>query len=107
MHASEKIKVAIDGWEGSPLVAYLDPVGVPTIYKGFTNRSKIATEMIGKIIPGKTKITKEQGEKIYTKMLALEYEPYIDMPGAKQHEFDVGVSTVWNLGPKSQSWTWR
>lgn len=106
MKASKKIRVALDGWEGDVLTCYLDPVGIPTIGKGFTNRSAVLTAMLGKLKPGVTKITKEQSDKIFSEMLTQEYEPMIDMPGAKQHEFDVGVSTVWNLGPKSQKWNW-
>jgi GH24 family phage-related lysozyme (muramidase) len=106
MDASKKIRVALDGWEGDVLTCYLDPVGIPTIGKGFTNRSKVLTEMLGKLKPGVTKITKEQSDKIFSVMLDKEYEPMVNMPGARQHEFDVGVSTVWNLGPKSQGWKW-
>lgn len=106
MKASKEIRVAIDGWEGDVLTCYLDPVGVPTIGKGFTNGSRVLTEMLGKLKPGVTKITKEQSDKIFEAMLSDEYEPAVNMPGAQQHEFDVGVSTVWNLGPKSQTWTW-
>jgi len=106
MRASAKIRKAMDGWEGNVLTCYLDPVGIPTIGKGFTNRSRVLTEMLGKIKPGVTKITAKQSDQIFSEMLTREYEPMINMPGAKQHEFDTGVSTVWNLGPRSQNWNW-
>lgn len=106
MRASTKIRKALDGWEGDVLICYLDPVGIPTIGKGFTNRSRVLTEMLGKLKPGVTKITLKQSDQIFSQMLIREYEPMIDMPNAKQHEYDVGVSTVWNLGPRSQKWNW-
>ena len=106
MRSSNKIRTALDGWEGNVLTCYLDPVGIPTIGKGFTNRSKILTDMLGKLKPGVTKITSGQSDKIFSAMLQKEYEPFVNMVGAQQHEFDVGVSTVWNLGPKSQTWNW-
>ena len=94
--------------EGNPLTAYRDPVGVPTIGTGFTNGSRVVTEMLGKIVPGKTKITASQSDRIFAEMLQDEYEPPVEkgMPGAKQHEFDAGVSVVFNLGPRAMGWRW-
>jgi len=94
--------------EGNPLTCYLDPVGIPTIGTGFTNRSRVLTEMVGKLVPGKTKITKAQSDRIMQEMLEREYEPPVikGMPGAKSHEFDCGVSVCWNLGPRSLNWRW-
>ena len=106
MKPSKKLLVALKAWEGDVLTCYLDPVGIPTIGQGFTNASKILTDMVGKLVPGVTKITSEQSETILMHMLTKEYVPMVDMPGAKQNEFDVGISTVWNLGPKSQTWNW-
>lgn len=106
MKSSKEIREALDGWEGNVLTCYLDPVGIPTIGKGFTNRSAVLTAMLGQLKPGVTKITAEQSDKIFAAMLVEEYEPFVDMKGAAQHEFDVGVSTVWNLGPRSQTWNW-
>lgn len=106
MRSSTKIRKAMDGWEGDVLTCYLDPVNIPTIGKGFTNRSAVLTEILGKLKPGVTKITAKQSDQIFSEMLTREYEPMINMPGADQHEYDVGVSTVWNLGPRSQKWNW-
>ena len=94
--------------EGVVLTCYLDPVGIPTIGMGFTNRSKVLTSMVGKLKPGKTKITLKQADRVLDEMLGKEYEPPVvkGMPGAKQHEFDCGVSVCWNLGPKSLGWKW-
>lgn len=106
MDTSERGRAFIRAHEGNPLTAYLDPVGVPTIGVGFTNASKVATEMLGKIVPGKTKITAAQSDSIFAAMLDREYEPKINMPGAKQHEFDCGASVVWNLGGGAMNWQW-
>lgn len=94
--------------EGNPLTAYLDPVNIPTIGVGFTERSAVVRRMLGKIVPGKTKITAEQSDRIFAAMLDEEYEPPVEsgMPGAKQHEFDAGVSVVFNLGPQAIDWQW-
>lgn len=106
MDTSLKGRAFLRAHEGDVLTAYLDPVGVPTIGVGFTNKSRIATQMLGKIVPGKTKITREQSDRILREMLDKEYEPLVDMPGAKQHEFDAGVSVVWNLGGRAMDWQW-
>lgn len=108
MDTSQQGREFIRLHEGNPLTAYLDPVGVPTIGTGFTNGSATVTKMLGKIVAGKTKITASQSDRIFAAMLAEEYEPPVakGMPGAKQHEFDAGVSVCVNLGPKSQTWTW-
>ena len=108
----------IHGHEGNPLTAYLDPVGVPTIGAGATNRSRIATAYLkaigvpnGKIIAGKTKITSKQSEQMFAEMLDKEYEKFVidGMPKDKsiaQHQFDAMVSAVYNLGPKFMGWRW-
>lgn len=108
MDTSQQGREFIRLHEGNPLTAYLDPVGVPTIGTGFTNGSVVVTKMLGKIVAGKTKITASQSDRIFAAMLAEEYEPPVakGMPGARQHEFDAGVSVCVNLGPKSQTWTW-
>lgn len=108
MDTSQQGREFIRMHEGNPLTAYLDPVGIPTIGTGFTNGSSVVTKMLGKIVAGKTKITASQSDRIFAAMLEDEYEPPVakGMPGAKQHEFDAGVSVCFNLGPKSQTWTW-
>lgn len=106
MNASHEIRHELDLWEGNVLTCYRDPVGIPTIGKGFTAASAVLRKHIPKLIPGKTKITAAQSDAIFAEMLDKEYEPMVDMPSAKQHEFDVGVSLVWNLGPKSMKWKW-
>jgi len=94
--------------EGVVHTCYLDSVNVATIYVGFTRHSAVVRRELGKLVPGKTKITKEEGDRILKLMLAEEYEPPVvaGMPNAKPYEFDVGTSVCWNLGPKSMSWNW-
>ncbi|MEF2550011.1 peptidoglycan-binding protein [Aurantimonas sp. A2-1-M11] len=108
MDTSVQGRAFIRAHEGNPLTAYRDPVGIPTIGTGFTNGSRVVTEMLGKIVPGKTKITARQSDIIFAAMLQDEYEPPVEkgMPGAKQHEFDAGVSVVFNLGPRAMGWRW-
>lgn len=107
MDTSKKGRDYIVAHEGLVLTGYLDPVGVPTIGIGFTNRSSVARSMLGKIKPG-MKITRAQAMRVFKEMLDVEYEPPVEkaMPGAKQHEFDVGVDCCWNLGPRSLQWKW-
>lgn len=105
--------------EGEVLTGYLDPVRVPTIGTGATNSSRIATAFLkaigvprGKIVPGKTKITKAQSDQMFAAMLQGEYEPPVErtMAGGKrpprQHEFDAAVSVTYNLGPRALGWVW-
>ena len=100
--------------EGNPLTCYLDPVGVPTIGQGFTMRSRACREALAKIgikklIPGKTKITAAQSDKILAHALAAEFEPAVvrgSPDRRKQHEMDAGASVVYNLGTGAMKWNW-
>lgn len=108
MNTSDKGRAFIRAHEGDVLTAYLDPVGVPTVGVGFTNRAPTVTQMLGKITPGKTKITPEQSDKVFRAVLAADFEPDVakGMPGAKQHEFDAGASASYNLGVQALDWKW-
>jgi len=101
--------------EGNPLTAYLDPVGVPTIGIGFTMRSaavrrELAKIGITKLVPGKTKITPEQSDRIFEAALNEEFGPSVaaKLPKRKvqQHQFDACVSASYNLGLKFMGWRW-
>ncbi|MDW9467210.1 glycoside hydrolase family protein [Sinorhizobium meliloti] len=102
------------GHEGNPLTCYLDPVGIPTIGTGFTMRSAavrraLAALGITKLVPGKTKITAEQSDAIFTAVLADEFEPAVvsESPkDRKQHQMDAAVSAIYNLGAGAMEWTW-
>jgi lysozyme len=108
MQTSDKGRAFIRAHEGDVLTAYLDPVGVPTIGVGFTNRTPTVTKLLGKLKPGKTKITRAQSDEIFGKVLAADFEPAVNkgMPGAEQHEFDCGASVSWNLGKGAMGWRW-
>lgn len=100
--------------EGNPLTCYLDPVRVPTIGTGFTMRSKavraaLAKRGITKLVPGKTRITKEQSDEILLEVLAAEFEPAVvagSRPSRKQHQMDAATSVVFNLGTGAMGWQW-
>ncbi|WP_457660129.1 glycoside hydrolase family protein [Sinorhizobium medicae] len=102
------------GHEGNPLTCYLDPVGVPTIGTGFTMRSPAVRRALGKLginklVPGKTKITAEQSDSIFTAVLADEFEPAVVRGSPKnrsQHQMDAAVSAIYNLGVGAMQWTW-
>jgi lysozyme len=109
MRTSAKGRAFIALHEGNPLTCYLDPVGVPTIGPGLTNKSAVVTRMLGKLTPGKTKITSEQGDRVFAAVLEEEVDPVVTkgMPGAKQHEFDAGASGSYNLGAvRFMGWEW-
>lgn len=109
MKTSAKGREFIRGHEGDVLTCYLDPVGVPTIGVGFTNRAPTVTKLLGKLVPGKTKITKAQSDQVFRAVLAADFEPHVNAgspAGTKQHEFDAAASGTWNLGPKFMSWRW-
>lgn len=109
MRTSEKGRAYLRGHEGTVLTCYLDPVGVPTIGTGATLSSVVAFDFFkGVLIPGRTKITEREADKLLNAMLEHEYEPYVvkGMPGANQHEFDAGVDNSYNMGPRTFDWKW-
>lgn len=108
MQTSENGRAFIRAHEGDVLTCYLDPVGIPTIGVGFTNRTPTVTAMLGKLKPGVTKITREQSDRVFREVLKKDFEPAVQrgMPGAKQHEFDCGASVSWNLGVGAMKWEW-
>jgi lysozyme len=93
--------------EGFVSRAYRDVGGVWTIGTGFTNRSRVAVEMLGPIGAGKT-ITRATSARVLTEAFAREYGPPVDaaMPGSKQHERDAGYSYCFNCGPGAMSDRW-
>lgn len=98
----------VERHEGFVSRAYRDPVGVWTIGTGFTNGSKIATDLLGRIGPGKT-ISREINAGLLSAAMAAEYEPPVEqiMPtDAQQQEFDAAGSFVFNCGPGATEWRW-
>jgi GH24 family phage-related lysozyme (muramidase) len=111
---SERGRAFLGAHEGDVLTCYLDPVGIPTIGRGFTMRSRavraaLAKLGINKLVPGKTKITKAQSAAILNEVLAAEFEPAVvkNSPAdRKQHEMDAATSAVFNLGTGAMGWRW-
>lgn len=97
-----------NGWEGCPLTAYKDIVGVVTIGPGLTNRSSVVTRELGKLVAGKTKITQAVADRVSAMVFAETIEPAVNskLPGATQFEFDASGSGSYNLGTGMLSWTW-
>lgn len=111
MQTSSKGRQFIMLHEGNPLAAYWDPATPPvaTVGPGLTNLSPVVTRMIGKIVPGKTKITAQMADRVFATVLAEEVEPAVTrgMVGAKQHEFDAAASGGYNLGAvRFMGWEW-
>jgi lysozyme len=93
--------------EGFVSRAYRDPAGIWTIGTGFTNRSRIASEMLGPITRGKT-IARADNDRVLAAAFAREYGPPVDraMAGARQHELDAGYSYCFNCGPGAMGDHW-
>ena len=80
--------------EGDVLKAYRCPAGEWTIGLGLTAASGVIKPVAG------MKITSAESTRLTMLALARNYEPRVAkaMPGAKQHEFDGGISFDWNTG---------
>lgn len=94
--------------EGFVSKAYKDPVGIVTIGTGFTNRSAVAVEMLGKIKLGMT-ITREQNDRVLREAFKREYGPPVDkaIEGTRApHVYDAGYSYAFNCGPKAMGDRW-
>ena len=93
--------------EGFVSRAYRDAAGVWTIGTGFTNRSRVASQMLGPITRGKT-ITRADNDRVLAAAFASEYGPPVDraMAGARQHELDAGYSYCFNCGPGAMGDQW-
>lgn len=121
MKMSTKGRAKLTKSEGVVLKAYLDQGGIATLGTGFTNASPIVTQFLksigvpgGKIVAGKTTITREQNDSIFAAILEAEYEPPVnrfnnslpDNLKLNQDQFDALVSAVYNAGPKILSDSW-
>lgn len=94
--------------EGFVSKAYKDPVGIVTIGTGFTNRSAVAVEMLGKIKLGMT-ITREQNDRVLREAFKREYGPPVDhaiLGNRADNVFDAGYSYCFNCGPKAMLDGW-
>jgi len=97
----------IGAHEGLVLNYYLDPVGVPTIGYGFTNSSTSVRMILGKIKPGMT-ITRKKANDVLVAVINAEYGAAANrkMVNPNQHEFDMGCSGSFNVGPRIFGWNW-
>ncbi|TKD12912.1 lysozyme [Rhodobacter capsulatus] len=94
MQTSDKGIEALALEEGDVLRAYRCPAGRWTIGMGLTAASGVIKPRPGMVI------TAQKSRDLTRKALTRNYEPRVTtfMPGAKQHEFDAGISFDWNTG---------
>ncbi|MBP9184282.1 MAG: peptidoglycan-binding protein [Fuscovulum sp.] len=94
MQTSAKGIAALEHEEGVVLRAYLCPAHRWTIGAGLTAASGVIVPKAGMVI------TREGATAALAQALERNYEPRVRkaMPGAKQHEFDAGVSFDFNTG---------
>lgn len=91
---SSKGVAFLERHEGVVLKAYRCPAGVWTIGAGLTAGSGVVRPHAGMVI------TRDEATRLLQLALRQNYEPRVAraMPGAKQHEFDTGVSFDFNTG---------
>lgn len=92
--------------EGEVLRAYRCPAGIWTIGVGLTAASGVVKPKAGMVI------TSAQSTNLLGEALRRNYEPAVkaEMKGARQHEFDAGVSFHFNTGAiRKATWVkkWR
>lgn len=94
MQTSAQGVAALEHEEGVVLRAYRCPAGVWTIGAGLTSASGVVTVKAG------MQISRAEATRLLQEALRRNYEPRVRkaMPGAKQHEFDAGVSFDFNTG---------
>lgn len=107
MQISEKGTEFIGRHEGFVSKTYPDPVGVPTIGFGFTNGSTAVRRHWGPVKFGQA-MSRKEAENLLQVVIDEEYGPATiqGMPGANQHEFDMGCSGSFNVGPRIFKWKW-
>lgn len=108
MNVSEPGTKYIKLKEGTVLNAYRDPVGILTIGNGFTNLSPTVRKWFGgKLKPG-MRMTDDECGQLLKLVIDNECAPAVTkgMPGAKQHEFDMGCSGTFNVGARIFNWNW-
>ncbi|WP_157019622.1 glycoside hydrolase family protein [Mesorhizobium xinjiangense] len=94
MQTSPKGIAFLEAHEGVVLKAYRCPAGIWTIGVGLTAASGVVVPKAGMTI------TRAEASELLAKALRRNYEPRVaaEMPRAKQHEFDGGVSFHFNTG---------
>jgi lysozyme len=106
MQMSAQGVATLEHHEGVVLKAYRDVVGVWTIGAGLTAASGVVKPKAG------MRLTREEATILLQKALRRNYEPTVaaEMPAARQHEFDAGVSFHFNTGAiRKATWVkrWR
>lgn len=106
MQMSAQGVATLEHHEGVVLRAYRDVVGVWTIGAGLTAASGVVKPKAGMVI------SKAEATRLLQEALRRNYEPAVlsAMPGARQHEFDAGVSFHFNTGAiRKATWVqkWR
>ncbi|KQZ14329.1 hypothetical protein ASD44_09770 [Mesorhizobium sp. Root554] len=101
MQVSDKGEAYLESREGVVLKTYRDSAGVLTIGAGLTASSGVIKPKLGMTI------TRAQATSLLRQALAKNYEPRVTkaMPGAKQNEFDGGLSFDFNTGAIDRA-TW-
>jgi lysozyme len=101
MKTSAQGRATLEHEEGVVLKAYLCPAGIWTIGAGLTAASGVVKPRAGMVI------THEEASRLLALALERNYEPAVAraMAGARQHEFDAGVSFHFNTGAiRRASW---
>lgn len=106
MQMSAQGVATLEHHEGVVLKAYRDVVGVWTIGAGLTAASGVVKPKAG------MRLTREEATNLLQQALRRNYEPTVkaEMPAARQHEFDAGVSFHFNTGAiRKATWVkrWR
>lgn len=101
MQTSAQGVATLEHHEHVVLRAYRDVVGVWTVGAGLTAASGVVKPKAGMVL------TREEASRLLQLALRRNYEPAVAkaMPGAKQHEFDAGVSFHFNTGAIAKA-TW-
>lgn len=94
MQTSAEGLAFLERHEGVVLKAYRDVVGIWTIGAGLTAASGVVKPVAGMTI------SEAEASRLLGEALRRNYEPAVarTMPGARQHEFDAGVSFHFNTG---------
>jgi GH24 family phage-related lysozyme (muramidase) len=111
---SERGAAFVAAHEGFVPRWYLDPVGIPTIGYGFTERSRAFRQWWKANRPGikfdrGATMTRAECEAVLRLLVQDEYGAAVNsFLGKKvpQHVFDAMASVAFNAGPGSLAWTW-
>jgi lysozyme len=96
----------IKAFEGNRLTGYLDPVGIPTIGYGHTERAGGTITYTDGVTTSKVRVGKRIAQAEADRVKARDVdlfenalEPMLAGVAVKQHEWDALVSLMFNIGP--------